>query len=459
MTQRLCRKLHRLRPLTRTLILLLAACSTRHVRPVDAPGTPATCDRAESLSDVLEAARLEGTCDDYAAGKRDEATRLRCGKWMFFRETFGTAGIPSSVLRFNLKHFAGYYGQGFEKMGLIPDPDSEEGMPLGLAPGHGSTHAFTCAACHFAQLPDGTYAVGPANERFDYGRMIASLGAPLSVSFDPEAPGVAPVFRAEVKDHVAAAKLRSGYLASAGLLGLSLMTSSAPLSVADQERFHALAPGTMDFLTAPMLDDGVWTVSRTLPLWNLRPADDERLSWNGGVHTLMQFIHGFAAIGVGETWTDDRLIPLRDYIYTLKSPPSPHVPSAQGATLFTERGCAKCHDGPDGEGTRVFTFAELGTDPAYGDIYAPGPDGYACCGLKAGPDAITRGVKAPKLKGLWATKRFLHNGSVEGLDALFCRAPRAKGGGRGQTAGGHTMTCDGLTDDEKLQLIAFLEAW
>lgn len=449
-----------MRPRLSALLLLLAACLSRHVRPVDPPGTPPTCDLSDDLSAVLETARLEGTCDDYAAGQRDDATRLRCGKWMFFHETFGTVGIPSNLLRFNQKHFAGYYGRGFARMGLIADPASDDGMPIGLAPSNGATHAFTCASCHFAQLADGRYAVGLAAERFDYGTMIASLGAPLMLTFDADSAKTAPALRVALTPHVKAAKERTGYTAEAGLLGLSLLRfSGAPLTIADQERFLGLVPGTMDFLTAPLLDDGKWTISRISSLWNLAPnTASERLSWNGGVHTLMQFLHGFAAIGVGETWTDDRLIPLRDYIYTLKPPPAPTVPNEDGARLFTERGCAKCHDGPHGEGTGLFTFEEMGTDPVYADIYAPDDAGYACCGLKAGPDSITRKVKAPRLTGLWAISRFLHNGSVHGLEELFCLSPRATDGGLGQSSAGHAMTCDGLTDDEKRTLIAWLRA-
>ncbi|MBS1148466.1 MAG: hypothetical protein H6Q89_164 [Myxococcaceae bacterium] len=453
-------------PRTWLLILIAASCAVRHVRPVDAAGTPPTHDLDASLEAVLETGRLEGACEAYANGARDEATRLRCGKWMFFRETFGTVGVPSRLLRFDQKHYPAFYGRGFEAMGMIPDPASEDGMPIGLAPGSLSTHAFTCAACHFARLPDGRYAVGAANERLDYGTLIASIGAPLSLSFDLESKTTAPALRATLRRHVLAAKERAGYSAEAGLLGLSLITSAgAQLTLEDQVRFLALAPGTMDFLTPPLLDDGVWTVSRILPLWDLPGSEararagmaHEMLSWNGGVHSLMEFIEGFVAIGVGPAWTQEQLIPLRDYIYRLRSPaPVADARVEEGARLFGERGCAKCHDGPHGGGTRVYTFAELETDDAYAKIYAPGPDGYACCGLRAGPESITRGVKAPRLTGLFATQRLLHNGSVNGLEELFCLAPRAADAGDGQRAGGHWMTCRGLPDDEKRALIAYL---
>lgn len=436
-----------------------------------APGDPArapTVDVGVELSDVLETARLVGACEAYAEGARDRATVLQCGKWMYFYETFGTAGIPSRLLRFSQKHYADFYGRGFERLGLIADPASEEGMPLGLAPGRSSTHAFTCAACHFAKLPDGRYAVGAANERFDYGMFVASLGAPLGMSFKDEDPATAPALRAALRDHVAKAKGRSGYSAQAGMLGLSLIaTPGSRLTVADQERFLALVPGTMDFLTAPLLDDGVWTISRIVSLWDLPDEQarkaagmpNELLSWNGGARSLMDFLHGFAAIGAGDAWPDERLIPLRDYVYTLRAPAVPAAEGAEaGLRLFSERGCAKCHDGPSGSSTRVFTFAEIQTDDVYGNIYAPGPDGRACCGLSVEAEAITRGVKAPRMTGMFATTRLLHNGSVNGLDELFCLKPRAVDAGHGQGAGGHWMTCEGLSDDEKRALISYLSS-
>jgi len=448
-------------------VVAIASCAVHRVRPVDPPGTPTTTDLSADLAAVLETERLEGACDAYEAGARDDVTRLRCGKWMYFYETFGTAGIPSKLLRFSQKHYPAFFGRGFERLGLIADPASEEGMPIGLAAGRGSTHAFTCAACHFARLPDGRYAVGLANEGFDYGTFVASLGAPLALSFDLESKTTAPKLRQALRPHVLAAKQRAGYTAEAGLLGLSLLTASGkPLSIEDQERFLSLTPGTMDFLTAPLLDDGVWTVSRIVSLWDLpteaerRAAGmpDEMLSWNGGVHALMQFIHGFAAIGTGDAWTDDRLFPLRDYVYTLRSPAPAAVDAGEGARLFVERGCATCHNGPGGAGTRVFTFAEMETDPVYGGIYGPGADGYACCGLRAGPDTITRGVKAPRLTGLATVKRLLHNGSVNGLEELFCLTPRAVDAGYGQGAGGHWMTCTGLAEAEKRELIGYLRS-
>ena len=58
---------------------------------------------------------------------------------------------------------------------MIPDPYSEEGRPIGYGPGkiNGSvdTLAYSCASCHFGQLPDGRYSVGMGNN-YEAGKQV-----------------------------------------------------------------------------------------------------------------------------------------------------------------------------------------------------------------------------------------------------------------------------------------------
>lgn len=442
-------------------LLFVAACAPRVSPPPPADPLEPTHDVDARLLAVLETDALEGSCDAVRAGDTSRVTRLRCGKQMFFRETFGTTGIPKRLLRFAQKYYRGFYGAGFARFGLVPDPNDDEGMPLGLAPSRDGSLAFTCAACHFGQLPDGRYAVGFGNTRFQYGRFIASLGAPLLLSFDANNPEVASAMRTQLAPHLNAARDRAGYPLEAAALGtlLLLQGSASPFSVAVQEQHLALPPGVMDFLTPPLLDDGVWTPSRILSLWNL-PTQAQRtragmphemLSWNGGVPSLEVFVGGFTALGLGKNATAEQLAPLAEYIRTLSAPRSGTPPNEEGERLFRERGCQGCHAGPSGEGTRVFGFAELETDAAYANIYAPRPDGSLCCGFEGGAGIATRGIKAPRLEGVFAATRLLHDGSVSSLESLFCLEPRA--------VGGHRQSCVGLTDDEKRALISFLRAW
>ncbi|MBL8958030.1 MAG: c-type cytochrome [Myxococcaceae bacterium] len=440
--------------------------------------SPVTHDVDADLASVLERPALAGACARVEAGGADQATRLRCGKWMFFNETFGTVGVPTALLDFNQKHFSAFFGRGFEQLGFVADPASANGHPIGLSPttgklGNVETTAFTCASCHFGKLADGRYAVGYANLRLDYGQFLVTLGAPLSLSFNANDANVAPAVRARLGPHVEAAKQTQGFTVEAGLVGLSLLgAGSGPnLSVAEQERFLALDPGSMDFLTKPLLDDGVWTVSRIIPLWNLPDASQrataglphERLSWNGGVQTLEEFLKGFVAIGVGASaWNDARLAPLAEYIRSLRAPAPIAVADAavvrDGARLFVTRGCLGCHDGPSGESSRVFGFAEIGTDDVYAKIYNAPDGGSPCCGLGGDPSVVTRGVKAPRLAGVFTQGRLLHNGALQGLDALFCLTPRRGPLPDGRGDQGHTMTCEGLSDDEKRQLISYLKS-
>ena len=443
--------------------------------PVDP--NPVTHDVDRSLDAVLERTALAGACEAVRAGATDRATRLRCGKWMFFYETFGTVGVPTPLLDFNQKFYAGYFGRGFERLGFVADPTSDAGMPLGLAPTTGmlgtvSTRAFTCASCHFGRLSDGRYAVGYGNLQLDYGRFITTLGAPLSLGFNANDTSVHPQLKTELAPHVTQAKAQSGYGIEAGLVGLQLLGAgtSGSLTLEEQGRFLSMETGTMDFLTKPLVDDGVWTVSRILPLWNLPDAEQrraaqmphERLSWTGGVPTLENFLEGFVVIGVGRAeWPPERLAPLAEYVRTLRTPPleTPADPQVvrEGSALFVSKGCVTCHDGPSGE-SRPMAFSEIGTDDAYANIYNAPPDGGPCCGLGGDASYVTRSVKSPRLTGVAWQGRFLHNGSVRTLEELFCLTPRPMVMIPAQTAVGHEQTCGALSTTEKQALIGFLRS-
>jgi hypothetical protein len=438
---------------------------------------PLTHDVDRSLPAVLESAALAGACDAVRRGATDRLTRLRCGKWMFFYETFGTVGVPSPLLDFNQKFYAAYFGRGFERMGFVADPSSDGGMPLGIAPTTGkvgsvSTRAFTCASCHFGRMSDGRYAVGYGNLALDYGRFIATIGAPLSLGFNANDTKVHADLRAELGPYVTQAKAQSSYSVEAGLVGLQLLGAGngGQLTVAEQGQYLALETGTMDFLAKPAVDDGVWTVSRILSLWNLPDAAQrlranmphERLSWNGGTPTLERFLEGFVLYGAGTTeWTPDRLAPLAEYIRTLRTPPLETAPDAavvrEGGALFVSKGCLTCHDGPSGESAPM-PFSAVGTDDEYANIYNAPPDAGPCCGLNGEPSWVTRQVRAPRFVGLAWQSRYLHNGAVESLEQLFCLTPRPVVTTVAQTAGGHLQTCEGLSVVEKQALIGWLRS-
>ena len=75
------------------------------------------------------------------------------------------------------------------------------------------------------------------------------------------------------------------------------------------------------------------------------------------------------------------------------------------------------------------------------------------------PYELTGGVRANHLDGIWSQKRLLHNGSLHSLQELFClNGPRPASRGEGFSTEGHRYTCDGLTAEEKLDTIEFLNS-
>ena len=445
---------------------------------------PVTHDVDADLIAVLEKDALEGACEAYRAGDERRETRLRCGKWMFFYESFGTVGMPSHLLEIFQEWFQSFYGPSFSSMGFIPNPYANDQIPLGLVEstqrmGEMKTHAFTCAGCHFGQLPDGRYAVGYPNLQLDYGRFIASMVALIRLGMRPEDSGVHPVLRRDLSPAVHEARERSGFYTAMAGLGMNFLTRGGDvltegginLSLEEQLRFWRLRTGTMDFLTKPMVEDGVWTVSRILGLWNMptqEQIDDTEmphalLSWTGIGESLMSFLHGFVVVsGSHDHWSDEELKPLADYIYSLRAP-KPVVASdieavARGATLFAETGCVACHDGPSGESQALYPFETIGTDAALRDIYRPNEEGKLCCGLDVNGERATGMIKSPRLAGQRYRTRLLHNGALDSLEQLLCVTARPMDTlEAAKSTKGHRFGCDELTATEKDDLIHYLE--
>jgi hypothetical protein len=433
-----------------------------------APRRGALTDVSEDLVQVLDRELTDGACQRWNGGARDRLTELACGKWMFFHESFGTKGVPAGLVRFLAREFP-------DEWGTIADPASAERLPIGLAAtaplgGRAEALAFTCAACHFARLPDGRFAVGAPNHRFAYGKLVLALlllpelstGRSDEAAHDPAAVAAVAPLAARVRERPA---LEIGLVRA--LLPLLWARVPAPKVSRETEAAYARWPaGTMDFLVAPLaLDDGVATVSKVSALWGI-PAAEARLGWSGAVSDLGTFTEAFVAMMGGrvEEWPAERRAPLEAYVRSLSAPahraPPREAEVAAGRALFASRGCAGCHDDAAGGG-RVFGFDEVGTDRAMARWLDPAGSGEPCCGVKWPKGArLTHGVKAPRLAGLWASEKFLHNGSVGSLERLFCldgeRGVERREDGLGD--GGHWATCRGLDRDEKLNLISYLRS-
>jgi hypothetical protein len=428
------------------------------------------------LMRVLENGSLRGACDRYAADRTSRRKELLCGKEMFFYETFGTAGVPRGLVDILLRSFQEeVFGEAFEAYGLVPDPTSAEGYPLGLSlSSDEQSVVFTCASCHFAQMPDGRYAVGAPNHDYAYGEHNLALGVfPLAATGGLMQP-VDPVAEAKLQPLLAAYWADFGaQLQLVGWMATMLGQEIPQFSTENQRHYAEWAPGTMDFFIEPLpIDDGVHTVSKIQALWGIpTPAeeaaagmDHAMLGCTGNTRSLNNFARAFAALGGGDAaaWGPDDVAPLVAYLESLDAPEPPSVnPAAvaRGEDVFWEAGCIDCHAGPRGGGLTLYSFAEIGTDDAMMRWMDPEADGTTLPGVDLGEDAVTNALKSPRLVGLWAMGRFLHNGAITSLDTLLCvdgARPASTGDAMGNQ--GHTYGCDTLTWDEKEDLIAYLES-
>jgi hypothetical protein len=429
------------------------------------------------LAELLEHGTLASACDEWAADPSSELAKLRCGKRMFFYETFDTAGMPGTLIRYLTTHFPDDVGPGFERFGMIPDPFSDDDLPLGFAPTSRpgpDSYSFTCASCHFGKMPDGRYAVGYPNYQYDYG------GHVLSLFLFPQL--AQPFADSTAHDEVAVARVEPmlqrfredfGKRLAFGLVALGLIGQEVPQIGPEIERAYASwRTGTMDFMMAPTpIDDGVHTLHKIQPLWGI-PTDDlvtatgadgALLGWSGGTYDVRDFLRAFVDLGFGElgAWDNAALEPLAAYVESLRAPENPRPAPAslvhEGCLLFESQGCLDCHAGVGGAGKRVYAMDEVGTDPAIARWMDKELDGEVCCGIQDANFELTHGVKSPRLRGLWTFERFLHNGSLDSLEQLLCLEDRPAGGPEPFGSQGHEFGCDELSEEEKQSLIAYLE--
>jgi hypothetical protein len=424
------------------------------------------------LSAILENGALEDACARYETNPGDRRLKLLCGKYLFFYGTFDTAGVPRAIVDFLIPNFPNQIGPGFEKLGMIPDPNSAEMLPLGLAPSVPitgtdiETYAFTCASCHFGRMTDGRYAVGAPNHEYEYGRMNLSIAVfPLLAAqsgsageHDPDAvAAVQPML-----DHLSATPgLRTRLLLA--LLPLA-GNAMAPVFPRETERHYAhWKSGTMDFLIEPLpANDRVHTISKISPLFGIPNRSETThayLGWTGSTRSVEDFVDGFVLVGGGDpsAWPREKLLPLADYIYSLRAPlPPNNLDVTAGRALFESTGCLDCHSGPRGAGTELYSYDEIGTDRAL-EAWGDDGSGMPCCNLGAEP--LTRKLKSPRLVSLWAQSRFLHNGSVDSLEDLFCAGTIVRPTTSTIAYGdqGHEYGCE-LSANEKRDLLLFLRA-
>jgi hypothetical protein len=123
--------------------------------------------------------------------------------------------------------------------------------------------------------------------------------------------------------------------------------------------------------------------------------------------------------------SDEAMLALGKYIYSLQPPPNPNRPNdvtARGEQVFARAGCARCHTPPLYTNNRLvpvdgFTpFAHPSSPPA-SDVMR------VQVGLDPGLALKTRKgtgyYKVPSLKGVWYRGPFEHSGSIVSLEEWF----------------------------------------
>ncbi|MET0595345.1 MAG: hypothetical protein ABW133_21790 [Polyangiaceae bacterium] len=425
------------------------------------------------LNAILEQGTLKGACAAYEADRTNRKKKLLCGKYMYFYEGFGTMGLPKPLMTWLMNSFPNEVGAGFEKLGLFTDPTSPDKLPLGFYVGkpfsttNVETEAFTCASCHFGKLPDGRFAVGAPNYAFQYGAtnlmtaLLPTMALPGAdaAAHDPAALAVSQ----PLLDRMAADPL----------IGLSLIASVLPLlgttlpafTPENEHHYASWRTGTMDPFIQPLpLDDGVHVVHKVGNIWGNTNAaeraavgmDGAMLGYTAGTPSLYNFARGFAHLGGGDKslWTDAKLEPFVEFLESLRAPVNPNPPPAsnvaRGGELFASQGCLNCHDGPRGMSRTLYEYSDIGVDDQLKRFADPNLTGAPCCGIELEPgDTLTHKIKAPRLVGIWAFNRFLHNGSVDSLEQLFCLTPRPNVTEKAYGSQGHTYGCSAPEDDRR----------
>jgi hypothetical protein len=182
-----------------------------------------------------------------------------------------------------------------------------------------------------------------------------------------------------------------------------------------------------------------------------------------------------ADLGPGGRYSDVQLFALAKYLYSLQPPANPNLPKThaerqwvtRGAQVFSDSGCATCHDPKQGytnnKLVRAPGFTVPNDHPEKANIMAQsvGTDPKLALRTRRG----TGLYKVPSLRGVWYRGPFEHNGSVATLEDWFDPKRLEDGyvptgwkgppGTKARAVQGHEFCLD-LSADDREALIAFL---
>jgi len=480
----------------------------------------ATKDVSLDLKDVLEPQNLSGACGRHFSrlqrnGKlaasdqlKDTVLKdmLRCGKWLFFYADFASKmAIPENILKAIPEIFPKEAGPSFTRTGLIENP-YDRGFPIGfvrlktspwglLSPATGAARGISCATCHFGKMPDGRFAAGMPNQDLDFGKVNALL--------------VYSAWRADYKNQdqtIWPEELQSYYKTLDTQLKRSLSPSRTLFDVAKLVSWVHASDAFYNFTGAsrPLFEEASTWLSGTpnqyyassplLPVpgrayWMSAPAAWDMKNYPGdyeahSARPLSSFspsksAEDFVALayifqtGYAEYSQAKYVDPLVLYFRSLKTPKNLQSPNPvlveRGQKLFTAN-CRSCHNGADGETLDVWPADQLGTPSVLVDPllnYVPpkklSEDIYNLTVQTIGyKPLINDGVYGRKLKGIYARRQLMINGSVKDLDHAFCltgmrgHSDHLPEGLRDDV---HMDLCMDYEENEKIAIKAFLENW
>lgn len=451
-----------------------------------------THDIDQTLTSVIERDKLHKACRSYFKAPTPQ-NEILCGKSIFFNlETRTDLGIPNQMLGQLKKSFP----KEFNKVGFLRDPHNKN-EELGLVkvkPLHpeklkdllslNNIRQISCAACHVGQMPDGRWSVGYPNYQLNIGQLNTLFSFPLWLADSRKHDSTRwlpkltqkyeqmrkVVFKKPLQNWMLIASSLPAYFNQSKFFFRFL--EQDPPSLGDQKSFIYSRPGVYN-AASPIISFGDREFYSTPPqIWNLdhrTHKDEAYLGTITSVDTLEAFIkHAYVYTNLTSVYSNDKYVkPLASYLRSLKTPKYlgkiDSFKAQRGGELFKSK-CISCHDGRNGASLKRYSVETVGTpkelDSIFHDYNKPSQQSEKLmAGLQeAHPfEPITFGVKARRLNGIWSKTRLMTNGSVDGLDHLFClNGKKRKEAIRPQmTELVHEDLCQ-LDQNEKLELKEYL---
>jgi hypothetical protein len=220
-------------------------------------------------------------------------------------------------------------------------------------------------------------------------------------------------------------------------LYFSFLTQDPP-SFGDQRTFFKGSPGIYN-AAAPMLSFGEREIMSTPPvIWDINQTTPEltKEPYYGTITSANSFDgflrHAFAYSSLTDQFSkgNEFIKPLKAYLLQLKTPKISTQLNSNlveiGSRKFQDH-CHECHDAPQGASSKRWPVDAVGSPKEYDNIFSDftGSTRQSVQLLKALESAYpfekeVYGIKARRLGAIWARSLIMTNGSVKGLDDLFC---------------------------------------